>query len=468
MKRFSLILVALVCAFFLQAQPKYVFYFIGDGMGQNQVLLSEMYLAQLDGEIGRKQLCMTQFPYAGLASSFSASNSITDSSAAGTCLATGKKTKNGRLGIDAKGEQIQSIADILHDKHWAVGLATSVSIDHATPAAFYANVFSRNDYYEIGVQLAETGFEFFGGSTFYKPFLEEKPKAENVYDLCRKNGYLFCRGYKDFCNQAFDSEKVILIQEHEGLTNDYKGTGKIPYTIDRKEGDLTLAEITRAGIDFLYKKDKPFFYMVEGGQIDWACHGNDAAAVIQETIDFDQAIQVAFNFYRQHPDETLIVVTADHETGGMALGNSDYTLHLDLLQYQTASAGEISGRLSDLHKQFGKKLTFDHVKKLFAETLGLFDKVEVSAAEEQALLATYKLMMKNKTKDSKNMYASINALADQAMRLLDAKAHVGWTTHSHSASAVPVFAVGVGAENFTGFYDNSDIMPRMLKVALGE
>lgn len=466
MKRFILSLFVLVCALTISAQPKYIFYFIGDGMGINQVLLTEMYLAQIKGEIGRNHLCMTQFPVAASASSYSASNSITDSSAAGTCLASGSKTNNGRLGLDPKDEHHATIAEQLHEMGWAIGITTSVSIDHATPGAFYAKVASRNDYYTIGTQLADSKFEFFGGATFMKPVDPYNPNRPSVYKLCRDNEYTFCHGYKEYNKNMGD--KVILIQDYEGLDDEKKGNGKIPYAIDREPKDLTLPQITEVAIDFLSAKDRPFFLMVEGGQIDWASHGNDAATVIHETIDFDRAIRLAFDFYKEHPDETLIVVTADHETGGLALGNSDYTLHLDLLKNQKVSANVVSDQLVDLRRKMGKKLTFGQVKRLFSETLGLFGEVEVSAEEEAELLATFKLMMKNKANDSKNMYASLNALSDQAVRLLNKKAHVGWTTHSHSAAPVPVFAIGKGAERFSGFYDNSDIAPLIFSVATGK
>lgn len=468
MKRFFFLYAALLCAFVMSAQPKYVFYFIGDGMGQNQVLATEMYLAELGGAIGRKQLCMTQFPFVGLASTYSASNSITDSSAAGTCLAAGYKTTNGMLGQDPDGKHHHTIAEILHENGWLTGIMTSVSIDHATPGAFYANVPSRNDYYIIGTQLAESGFDFFGGATFYQPNNKDKATDPNLYDLCEGRGYTFIHGYKEFCEKGLDFEKVILIQEHEGLDRNAKGTGKIPFALDRHDGDLTLAQITKSSIDFLSAKGRPFFMMVEGGQIDWACHGNDAAAVVNEVLDFDESIHLAYEFYLKHPDETLIIVTADHETGGMALGNHHYTLNLRYLQHQTSSSAVLSEELKELHKKYGKNLSYDQVKKLFEDKLGLYSKVEVTAEEDAALRATFRMMKKNKASDSKNMYASLNALSYQAMCLLDKKAHIGWTTSSHSASAVPVFAIGRGAELFTGFYDNSDIMPRLLQLTLGK
>ena len=460
----SLVLAAIAVAVFAQPRPKYIFYMIGDGMGLNHVASTEMYLAELGGYIGRKALCMTQFPVVGLATTFSETNGITDSSAAGTALAAGVKTGNGILGQTTDGKHFPTIAEQLRDKGWAVGIMTSVSIDHATPGAFYADVPSRKEYYTIGVQLARSHFEFFGGATFYQPYIKDKPEAANIYDVCEKEGYKFYRGYEEFMKEGIDADKAILIQEHEGLTKDYLGKGRIPYAIDRRKGDLTLPQITDAAITFLEKKKRPFFMMVEGGQIDWASHNDDAATVIQETLDFDMAIRRAYQFYREHPDETLIIVTADHETGGMALGNHKYTLHLSLLENQKASVGVISDRLKELKEEYGKSLKYEQVQALFKETLGLYDAVEVTDKEDAKLRATFKQMKKNKAKDTETLYASLNALSEQAVHLLNKKAHIGWTTWSHSGAPVPVYAIGAGAERFTGVYDNTEIMQRILKL----
>lgn len=463
------ILLAVICLMAVMPlaakQPKYIFFMIGDGMGMTHIAATEMYYAELDGFIGRKPLCVTQFPYTGYATTFSASNGITCSSAAGTALATGNKTNNGVLGLNPDGKELRTIAENLHDRGWSVGLMTSVSIDHATPAAFYANVSSRNDYYAVGRQLAETKFEFFGGGTFYQPYLKDKPTEPNVYARCRENGYRFFHGYDEFKDKGMGCEKAILIQKHEGLTDDYLGEGRIPYAIDRQEGDLTLEQITTAAIKFLYDKNRPFFMMIEGGQIDWASHSNDAATIIQETLDFDMAIRQAYLFYLEHPDETLIIVTADHETGGFALGNYKYVLNLQLLQNQKASVWAISEHLKQMQKEYGKKLRYEQVKELFSATLGLYNTVEVTKEEDAELQKLFKQMMQNKATDSKNLYASLNALSDKAMRLLNKKANIGWTTGSHSGTPVPVFAIGVGAEQFVGMYDNTDIPKKIMKIA---
>ena len=161
----------------------------------------------------------------------------------------------------------------------------------------------------------------------------------------------------------------------------------------------------------------------------------------------------------QHPDETLIVVTADHETGGMALGKED-SFELQLLQYQTCSSDVLSQRLTRLHEANGAKLTWAQVKNLLSEFTGLYAAVELDKDEDASLQEAFKQMMR-KQSSVKTLYEDINLLAARAKAILSDKAGVGWVGENHTASAVPVFAVGVGAERFTGWMDNSDIAPRI-------
>ena len=172
----------------------------------------------------------------------------------------------------------------------------------------------------------------------------------------------------------------------------------------------------------------------------------------------DEAMRVAYAFYEAHPDETLIVVTADHETGGMALGNGGYTLHLDLLQHQQCSAWILSDIFSQLFKEKNKP-SWDEVKQIYREKLGFWDNVKISAEEEKELKAVYQAACDKKGKDTKTMYKTINAVGDAGIALLNKKAHIGWTTHSHTAHAVPIFAIGVNAQLFTGWHDNTEIVP---------
>ena len=203
MKRI-LLAVLLIVAVAANAEIKYVFYFIGDGMGSNQVLGAEMYRSAIQGTpLGRVQSLMSTFPYSGSASTYSKSNGITDSAAAGTCLATGSKTTNGTLGLDENGKQLSTIAEELKQKGWGIGIMTTVAIDHATPGAFYAHVHERNHYYTIGQQLSESGFDFFGGAGFHHPEGKNDDEAVNLYRLAEQKGYTIAHGYEE-------AQKVLL------------------------------------------------------------------------------------------------------------------------------------------------------------------------------------------------------------------------------------------------------------------
>ena len=294
MKRLTYLFVFILLAGMTYAQKaKYVFFFIGDGMGVNQVNGTEMYLADKEeGRIGTRQLLFGSFPVAGIATSFSASNPITDSAAGGTALATGSKTYNGAIGVDADKQALRSVAYRAKASGKRVGIATSVSVDHATPAAFYAHQVSRSRYYEIACELPESGFDFFAGAGFLKPATTaDKQKATPVYELIEEGGYTIARGIEEYEEKSDEADKMVLIQE-EGCASDC-----LPYALDRDEDDLTLKQITESAIDFLTKDNKKgFFLMVEGGKIDWACHNNDPATVFAEAIDLDQAIGVAYEF----------------------------------------------------------------------------------------------------------------------------------------------------------------------------
>ena len=454
MKRILLSAWLLCVAIAIMAEAKYVFYFIGDGMGPNQVLNAEMYQAAIQGINGRVPLCMTQFPYSGQAATFSASDGITDSAAAGTCLASGKKTNNGMIGQTPDGAPVYSVASQLKEEGWGIGIMSTVPVDHATPASHYAHAEKRSNYYLIGTHLAESNFDFFGGGGFQRPINKDDASAPNLYDLCKKHGYTLVGNYAE-AQKNIKKRKMLLVPQTD-LDNPDRGAQALPYAIDQKDDDLTLAQIVDIAIQHLSKHDR-FFMMAEGGKIDYAGHGNDGATNIHEVLDFDRAIQLAYRFYEQHPDETLIVVTADHETGGLALGNNK-PLRLERLAYQKCSSDTLSARLSALCQQYAEQLTWEQVKTFLAENMGLFGELSVSAEEEAELQAAFSNMMRQQ-ESLKTLYADINALAAKAKELVNQKAGLGWTTHSHTATAVPVFAVGVGAEQFTGWHDNSEIAP---------
>ena len=291
-------------------KAKYVFFLIGDGMGIQQVSLTETYLAEQNGLNGRELLNFSKFLVTGLVSTYSANANITCSAAAGTAMSTGIKTKNGMLAMDPDTNRLTSITYKIHNSGIPVGIVSTVTLDHATPAAFYANFPDRRGYYEIAKQLPESGFEFFGGGGFVNPKGKEKDKAD-IYSLMEDKGYTVIRGLKNLPADKAGG-KLALFQDN-GKEAD------LPYAIDRTNDDLTLKDLLKTAINHLYS-EKGLFIMAEGGKIDWAAHNNDAKTTMLEIIDFASAIEIAYQFYLEHPDETLIIVTSDHDTGGLGLG----------------------------------------------------------------------------------------------------------------------------------------------------
>jgi alkaline phosphatase len=360
------------------------------------------------------------------------------------------------IGQTPDGAPAYSVASDLKKEGWGIGIMSTVPVDHATPASHYAHAEKRSNYYLIGTHLAESDFDFFGGGGFQRPVNKDDAAAPNLYDLCKKHGYTLVGSYAE-AQKNIKKRKMLLVPQ-VNLDNPNKGAEALPYAIDQQEGDLNLAQIVDVAIQQL-SKHKRFFMMAEGGKIDYAGHGNDGATNIQEVLDFDRAIQVAYRFYEQHPDETLIVVTADHETGGMALGNNS-PLRLERLAYQKCSSDTLSARLTALCQQYAEQLTWEQVKAFLATNMGLFGDLSVTAEEEAVLQEAFNNMMRQQA-SLKTLYADINALAAKAKELVNHQAGLGWTTHSHTATAVPVFAVGVGAERFTGWMDNSEIAPRI-------
>ena len=404
-------------------QAKYVFYFIGDGMGVNQVNGTEMYLAEQEGRIGVKPLLFTSFPVASMATTFSATNSVTDSSAAGTALATGAKTYNGAIGMDDNKSVLQSVAERAKKSGKKVGVTTSVSVDHATPAAFYAHQPDRGMYYEIALDLPKAGFDFYAGGGFLKPTTTaDKKEAPSIFPIFEEAGYTVARGLDEYKSKSAQADKMILIQK-EGAE-----PSCLPYAIDRQEGDLTLAEITESAISFLTKgSNKGFFLMVEGGKIDWACHGNDPATVFEEVVDMDNAIKVAYEFYKKQSQDIL------------------------------------SRSITDLRKM-RKVINWPEMKEFLAEKMGFWKELPVSWEQEKMLRDAYEESFVNKhVVFEESLYAKTEPLAVAAKKVMSQIAMVGWTSGGHTAGYVPVFAVGAGSKLFVGKMDNTEIPKRIAK-----
>ena len=355
---------------------------------------------------------------------------------------------------------VQSIAEMAHEKGYRVAIGTTVCVDHATPGVFYAHQPSRDNYHEIGIELSQSGFEFFAGADFHTPFTKDNSDEGN-YVQAEKAGYTIVRGYDGYVANAKSSDKILMLEKNP------KSDHYLSFAIDRNEDEMTLSQITTAAIDFMMKDPKKgFFMMMEGGRIDNAGHGNDAATVIQETIDFDEAIKIAYDFYLKHKKETLIVVTADHETGAMGLSNGAYRLNSKVLQYQDMSEGEFSAYLEKKGREIGDILTWEEVEAELKAHYGFWDKIRLRDSQTNRLRTTYVEtfgMGPGELKEEE--YYKVDKMSDEATKIISEVAQISWGTGSHSGGYVPVFAIGVGAEQFTGQMDNTEIPMKIKKIA---
>mgnify|MGYP000814670621 FL=1 len=438
--------------------PNYIFFFIGDGMGIAQVTNAQLYNARVLGN--STPLLSTTFPVASMATTHSASSDVTDSAAAGTALSTGHKTVNGMLGVTPDSVAVTSVAKELFDAGYGVGIVTSVAIDDATPGAFYAHVPSRSQYYDIGRQLAECGYQFAAGASLRGAF----DKQGNPTDLMK---------YFDEANVSvsygLDSidttaqRLLVLSPFHKEKQNE------IGFTIDSIAGALTLPALTRAGLDQL-KRTSPdrFFMMVEGGNIDHAGHGNDGGTILREVINFNQALQEAYDFYLAHPDETLIVVTADHETGGMSVGcrETGYSVRLENAAGQKISKEEFSNLCRAMLRS-RRIYTWDDMQEILRDELGFGVNLKLTPEETERLHTMFDEVFEKRASglDQKTLYATFDGFTNEVFNILNAKSGMGWTTGGHSGMPVPVYAVGVDSQLFSPLNDNTDIPAKILSIA---
>lgn len=441
------------------AEPKYVFYFIGDGMGMGPVTATEMYnRLELNNSL---PITMMQFPVSAVALTYSASSPVTDSAAAGTALSTGHKTKNGMLGMDADTVSVTSMARILKDDGYGVGIVTSVAPDDATPGAFYAHVPNRSMYYEIGVQAAKSNYDFLAGAGLRGAY-DKKGNPTGLLEVMKENDVEVVYGKEEM--ERASSEKVFLLN--------YQGSepNSIGYTIDSLENTLTLPYITQTCLDHLmkYSPDK-FFMMVEGGNIDHALHANDGATAIKEILNFNEALDIAVKFYKAHPAETLIVVTADHDTGGMTIGNptTGYMAHFDMVDCQKISKEEFNKYCRGILKS-RMNYTWDDMRQYLTDNFGFWKEVKLTEKQDQQLKdkfnATFEL---RNSEDQKTLYANFNAFATEVYKVFNDNVGLGFVATSHTGNPVPVYAMGVDADAFMHLNNNIDI-PRIILSILGK
>ena len=441
---------------------KYVFFFIGDGMGCPQIHSAEAYLAALEspdedeGSVKAKLLTMSSLPVHGMATTFANNRFITGSAAAGTALACGKKTNINVIAMDPTTTiPYTSLAELAKEKGMKVGIVSSVSIDHATPAVFYAHQPARINYHEIAMELANSDFDYFAGGGFK----EDETCKNCAIDTAINNGFTF----------AYTREELAAIKpgiRTIAINHALAGGSALYYEIDRPDDHISLAEFTKKGIELL---DNPhgFFMMVEGGKIDWANHANDARASIDDTIAFDNAIKEAVDFYKKHLNETLIVVTGDHECGGMTLGfaGTNYDTAYEILAGQTKSYEEFNKDLENYFENNENAVDInEEMESLILSVFGIdFD--SLSEYKQQRLEDAFDRSRTNEAAVTEEedwlLYGSYEPFTVTLTHVLNQMAGITFTSYAHTGVPVPVLAIGTRAGLFDGFYDNTDIAKKI-------
>lgn len=455
--RFLMFFICLLSVCNLYAtSPKYIFYFIGDGMGLGSVMVTEAYnRTVLNND---EHLTMLQFPVTSMATSYSANRHITDSSAAGTALSTGNKTNNYMLGVTPDSVPVFSVAKALKDNGYGVGIATTVTLNDATPAAFYGHAPNRKLYYEIGKGIIGSNYEFFAG---YNLISKNNNKGEktDLYEKIEKDGYKIVKG-KDEYEKVKNHNKIILL-------NKPNRAGHCGYTVDSLGDEhFNVPYLTQTCMNHLQKNSpEKFFMMIEGGNIDWIAHANDPG-VVKSILDFDEGIKIAYDFYKKHPDETLIVVTADHNTGGMTFGvRGNKRVTLKNLDYQKVSISMFQEYCKDLQKS-GKEITWDDMKTYLKQNLGLYGAIEVDKKDDKLIQESFnKTFNKKDVEDVKTLYTTYNNFIADVFTVFNRYTGIGWTTTGHTGDFTPVFAIGVGAEEFNGLNNNIDLPKKIAKIA---
>ena len=432
---------------FCDGLPKYIFLFIGDGMAEPDVIATEYYVkdAQLQAGVNPEDiqgLVMTSFPVKGKATTFTKTRDITDSAASATALSSGYKVPGGALNIDTQtGRKFEPLGQFAKRHNYKVGIIASCAPNHATPAGFYAQATSRNNYLEIAEQMATSDMDYFGG----RYVMGVPGDKDNIKELATENGFTIAGSRAEF----------DMLQPGIGKVWAYS---PMPYVIDSTH-EITLADHTAKAIE-LFEGSEGFFIMVEGAQIDWASHANDAAAMIYETIDFDKAIGQAKKFYDKYPEDTLIIVTSDHECGGLSLDTERVSAPgmSKIIQAQKGSRNASAGMFKQIEEQ---KLDFDAALPLMK---GYFGINELTEEETQIVRAAF-----NDGGEARGdfSYGDNKKIALAWVRVVSARAGLIWSSLSHTADPVPVYAIGAMAEQFSGNSDNA-LIARYIRDIIAE
>ena len=473
--------------------PKYVFYFIGDGMGNPQINATEAALFSdnfrlKSSSVGLGEMNIRKFPIAGMQTTHASDRYITGSAASATALATGYKTTIGTISMnDEHTSNYKTMAEMAKTKGMKVGIVSSVSIDHATPACFYAHANTRNWYNYIAAQMDDSGFDYFGGGYAkgnfekYKDVSTPGKRVPEDFTPVDIEAEMKAAGYTIAKNKT-ELDAISVGTKCWAYSDQYDGSAALPYEVDRSKEDISLAHFTKRGIELL-DSENGFFLMVEAGKVDWACHANDAVSATHDMVAFDDAIGEAIAFYQQHPDETLIVVTGDHECGGLTLGfaSTGYETAFTFLDKQETSYEAFTSKVVS---NWTEETSFEKALLDAKVHFGLGDETikETSAqGKEFSLVLTANDVLRLKEAFDRTMGKSDVTITEEidfvlygsyydpftvtVTHILNQKAGLDWSSYSHSGVPIPVFAMGQGEYLFSGYYDNTDVAKKIIEIA---
>ncbi|OON91908.1 MAG: alkaline phosphatase [Epulopiscium sp. Nele67-Bin001] len=456
--------------------PKYIFMFVGDGLAYTQVNAAQVYrgTAKYKDTVEVDPLAFAQFPTVGTVYTQDATSFAPDSASTITALTGGVQTHSGVVGMDIdKVTPTYTIAERLRDEGYKIGVLSSVTLNHATPAGYYAHQASRNNYYDIALELGASNFDYFAGGALSGSETGDGTQ-QNIYEVLEEEyGYTILRDKEDILALDNTAEKVYAI-------NPELHGGAMLYSIDMNEDSITLADLVQKGIDVLDNDENGFFMSVESGKIDWAGHANDAMANIGDTIAFDDAVQVAIDFYNEHPDETLIIVTGDHETGGMTIGQTTtgYDTAFQLLSNQKVSYEKFDNIITEF-KEENPNGEFTDMLPIIEEYFGLVAADNATSSTDELLILSdyeYKKLeeafaetMKAKADRNDDIealiaYGGYEPLSVTLTHVLNNKAGVGWTSYYHTGQPVPLYAIGAGHEIFSGSYNNTEVYHKLVEL----
>ena len=306
----------------------------------------------------------------------------------------------------------------------------------------------------IDEDAIKSGYEFMGGASL-RGLKDSEGHPNAAAEMLKKSGIKILYGTDGYENT--DAERLIILSP-EGV---WGNNNDIGYTIDSIPGALTLPELTRAGLAQVSRRSPDrFFMMIEGGNIDHAAHANDPGGVIKEILNFQDAIKIAYDFYLQHPDETLIVVTADHDTGGMALSRKTKG-GLGLIDNQRISKDLLTDYCRNLLEN-NTPVTWEEMKSMLSDKLGLWGAIPLDEKTTESLHNTFNRTFIERTALSeKALYNVYNAFVVEIFKIYNKQVGTAFINSSHTANPVPVFAIGAGADKFTGVNNNTDI-PKLI------